>query len=177
MGAEVKNGWWRRNAIALCATALLLPITALIVAGNEWWERNQGRPAFATTAAAGDSIRWADAAWGPASITDETASYAADVPGGAKLVVVRVRVDPQAPGLACSIPVLRELGGGQRQWSSALSDIDWAYELPTSCESEDRAPFVVSVPFLVPDDADGPFGIEFTVVDELPGFLRLEAAL
>ena len=172
----MSRGWWRRNAVALVAVAALLPVTAGVIAGNEWWARNQSEPVFATTAQPGQEIDYAGATWGPAAATITAPGPDDDVPSGTRLVVVEVPVAPDAEGIGCLRPTLRELSGERRQWNDATSHVDWDYELDTFCDSESTGSFTLSLPFLLPDDAEGPFGVDIQVGDELPGFLRLVVA-
>ena len=170
------GGWWRRNALALVAVAVLLPVTGAVIAGNEWWAWNQARPVFATTAQPGDDIVFAGATWGPATAAITSPGPDDEVPSGTRLVVVEVPVAPDGEGIGCLRPTLRELSGEGRQWNDATSYVEWDYELDTSCDSESTGPFALSLPFLIPDDAEGPFGIDIQVGDQLPGFLRLVVA-
>jgi hypothetical protein len=165
--------WWRRNAVALAAVAVLLPVTALVIGGNEWWLVNQSRPVVPTTVPAGTGADWAGMRWGPATLRELPSDAEDGLPPGAKVVVVEVPVDPGGHPVACSAPVLRELDGAQRQWDDAASEVDWDYDRPTACVSDADGPYTVAAPFLIPGDAAGPFGVELTVVDELPAFLRL----
>lgn len=174
MGGVIPRRWGRRNALALGAVAILLPAAVLIPTAVEWWRWSQNDPLFPTTAAAGERVVWAGAAWGPATAVDETGTYADDAPSGTRVIVVELPVDAEGETPDCATPVLRELGGQGRQWDAAVTEVDWPYEQPTYCETGSEAPFTVAVPFLVPDDARGPFGVELTVPDQLPGFLRLE---
>jgi hypothetical protein len=169
----MSRGWWRRNAVALIAVAVLLPATTAIVVGYEWWGYHQSRPEIPVTVDAGATADFAGATWGPATAEPLTPGPSDEVPAGAKLVVVQVPVDPDGDVPVCASPSLRELGGEGRQWNEATADVDWDYELPTLCDSEATGPFTVSVPFLLPQDATGPFGVEFAVGDELPRYLRL----
>lgn len=168
----MSRGWWRRNAVALAAVAVLLPATGFVVTANEWWAINQSQPVFPTTAEAGARVMFADAEWGPASAEDWSAA-SVDLPPDAKVIVVEVPVDPGDATVACTAPVLRELGGAGRQWSEATYEVGWDDDRPTFCSSEVSGPFTIAVPFLLPADAEGPFGVDLTLGDELPGFLRL----
>jgi len=165
--------WWSRNALALTAVAVLAPVTGLMIIGNEWWGTYQAAPVFPTTVAPGDEISYAGATWGPATIHVRPDDPDSDLPEGTTVYVVEVPLDPDSGPVRCSPPTLRELEGGQRQWDDAVSFVDWDYERPTLCDSEAVGPFTIAVPFLVPDDAVGPFGVDFLLTDELPGFLRL----
>lgn len=168
--------WWRRNAVALGAVAVLLPLTAVVIGGSEWWLVNQSRPVLPHTVPVGASADWAGMAWGPATATELPADAGSELPAGARVIVVEVPVDPGGDPVACGTPMLRELSGAQRQWSDATAEVDWDYDRPTGCVSDADGPYTVAAPFLVPDDAVGPFGVELTVVDRLPGFLRLVVA-
>lgn len=164
--------WWRRNALALAAVAVLAPATGLVIIGNEWWGTYQAAPVFPTTVDPGEEISHAGATWGPATVRVRPDDPDVDLPEGTTAYVVEVPVDPDSAPVACSTPTLRELQGPRRQWDDAVSYVDWDYERPTLCDSEAVGPFTIAVPFLVPDDAVGPFGVDVVLADELPGFLR-----
>ncbi len=165
--------WWRRNAVALAAVAVLLPTTAAVVGGNEWWSANQADPVFPTTVDAGATVEYGGATWGPARWGTVAADTAADAPEGARAVVIEVPVDPHGRILSCSSPMLRETDGERRRWNNAIADVDWSYDRASSCPSDETTPFTIAVPYLVPDDATGPFSLELTVGDQLPGYLVL----
>lgn len=169
-------GWWRRNALALAAAAVLLPATAIVIGGSQWWAHYGEEPVFAHSVAAGAEERFAGAVWGPAKATTRPAGGEEDLPADARVVEVRVPVAPGERAVACIPPVLRELQGAQRQWDVAWAMAGTAYHPDefTSCAAERVDPYTVVVPFLVPADAVGPFGVEFTPRDELPRFLRLD---
>ena len=167
------RGWLRRNTAALIATAVLLPVTGLVVGADKWWDANQGAPVFATEVATGDQVTWAGATWGPATARWAQEDPAAGLPDGARVLLVEVAVDPKGRGILCATPQLQELTGAGRHWADAIGDLDWAYEQPSACSSELTTPFTIEVPFLVPDDVGGPLGVDFSLADQLPGFLRL----
>jgi hypothetical protein len=173
MGHPVTGRWWRRNAVALLAVALLLPTTAAVVGGNEWWAANQADPVFPTTVDAGATVDFGGATWGPARVGTAASDTADDAPAGARVVVIEVPVDPRGTILSCATPMLREAEGDGRRWSNALADVDWNYDNSSSCPSDEAVPFTIEVPYLVPDDATGPFGLELTLGDQLPGYLLL----
>ncbi len=181
------GAWWRRNALALVAVVLLLPLTAVVVGGNEWLDRNVGRPVFPDTRTAGEEPAFGGILFGPVEL-DETyvVPDGISVPAASRVVVARVRVDRLGTTRPCSVPLLTELDSG-REWSSASSEVGWRSVQPPLCPSELFVPvdpsgkptstiegrFWIEVPFLIPRDADGPFGIDIVVADELPGYLRL----
>ncbi len=169
----MSGGWWRRNAVALAAIAVLAPATALIIGGAEWWTYNSGRPVIPVTVEATEPTMFAGAEFGPATVVVDEA--AADLPAGSRVLVVSVPVDAGSTGVACLRPELRELSGAQRQWSDAVFTIDWeaAERRPTSCLSDLTGGYVLTVPFLVPDDVSGRLGVDIAIGDQLPRFLRL----
>jgi hypothetical protein len=173
MGAAVSRAWWRRNALALGAVVVLLPVTAAVITGYEWWFANQGKPQIPVTVEAGQVAEFGGATWGPATATIRDADTAEGLPTGAKVIVVEVPVDPGAEPPSCLSPTLTQLEGVAREWNNATADVDWDYDLPTSCSSDATGPFTVSVPFLVPDDVEGPLGIDIGVSGQTPRFLRL----
>jgi len=173
MGDTVSARWWRRNAAALVAVAVLLPTTAAVIGAGEWWGANQGRPSIPTTIEARETGDFAGATWGPVRIGTPSADALADAPEGTRVIVVEVPVDPHGTTVSCGIPLLRETGGAQRRWNDALTDLDAGSRNPSQCPSDATAPFTIEVPYLVPSDAVGPFGLELTLGDQLPRYLLL----
>jgi len=168
------RAWWRRNTVALVALVVLVPATALILGGWEWWKVNQQGSLFPAVAAAGAEVDFAGTTWGPATIEEVPAAPGADLPAGARVVHVTIPVEPGSAPPSCSSPMLREAEGAGREWADAVIDVDWDYEHPSSCYSEDPGPFTMVVPYLIPADARGPFVVDLAVADELPRFLRFE---
>ena len=173
MGA-VNPGWWRRNTLALVAAAVLVPAAAVVIGGNEWWDSYSSRPVFPQTVDPGSEAVFADADWGPATAAFVTPDPGADVPRNARVIEARVPLTPVNDPVACSTPVLRELQGQQRQWDEAAYEFSAEYDADTStlCPSDRTDPYTVVVRFLVPADAVGPFGFDFSPSDQLPRFLR-----
>lgn len=172
------SAWWRRNRRALLAVVILIPLTVGVAGGWEFWKRVQGRPTFAVTAAAGSTIDFDGITFGPATAA-EVSSPAIDLAPDSKVISVSVPVDRHGAATACSIPVLRELGGQGRLWEADHQLLRWDSSLYTFCPSDPKwdsfpdGPFTIDVPFIVPDDVSGELGVEFTLIDELPRYLRL----
>lgn len=175
MGPSVTPGWWRRNTAALVAVAVLVPSTALIVGGPDWWDEWRSHPIFPTTVAAGQSSEYAGASWGPVHVGTRVA--ADDLPEGTKVIDVEVPVDPGSEDLVCSPPTLRELRT-DREWSESTSELELDYDpgRTTLCGIDGGGPFTLAVSYLVPVDAVGPFGLDLVIADQAPGFLRLVVA-
>lgn len=172
------SGWWRRNRRAVIAVIILLPLTAGVAGGWEWWKRSQGRPTFAVVAPAGGTVDFGGITFGPAT-AQEIAVPDVDLPEDSTIIAVDVEIDRHGATTACSTPVLRELGGEGRLWEADMSKVGWDSDYDTLCpsdprqESFPRGPFSIDVPFVIPDDVVGDLGVEFLVVDELPSYVRL----
>jgi hypothetical protein len=166
------RGWWRRNAVALAAIAVLAPVTAGVIAVNEWSAYDLGHATKPISVEPGDSARYDGAQIGPASavFTD-----APGTPPGTRVVSATVLVAPGEEPISCVSPLLREAGGSGRQWSEASFDLEREYDpaRKTSCDSELPIRYSLTLEYLVPEDATGPFVIELSAADELPRFVSL----
>jgi hypothetical protein len=172
MGRVVTRAWWRRNAVALGAIVVLLPVTAAVITVNEWWGMNQAQPVFPTTVDAGATVDFGGATWGPVSVTETAPGPRDELPAGARLVTVEVPVDPHGVALGCSPPVLRDGEGAGRRFDNAANDVDWDYARSLGCDSERTGSYVLAAPFLLPADAVSGFVADLTLSDELPRYLR-----
>lgn len=165
-------GWWRRNAISLAAIAVLLPVTVGVIAVNEWSAYDLGHTTRPITVAAGESAAYAGATVGPAraAFMDDPAA-----PSGTRVVHATVLITPGREPLSCVSPLLRETGGQGRQWGedSLQLERDDDPMLKSSCDSELPIRYSLTLDYLVPDDATGPFLIELYTSDELPRFVSL----
>ena len=166
------HGWWRRNAAALAALVVLVPVTVGVIAANEWSDWDLGHPTKATTVDAGDSTIYGGATIGPASaeFTDD-----AGIPPGTRVVHATILITPGDEPISCLSPILRETGGAQRQWDEASFELDRDYDpsLKTSCDSELPIRYSLTLDYLVPADATGPFALELSTGDALPQYVRL----
>ncbi len=173
------RAWWRDNRTALLAVAVLIPVTAGVLGGWEWWKAAQaGRPTFAVTAEPGETVELAGATFGPGA-AEEIAVPGEDLPTGTKVIAVEIPVDRHGAATSCSIPVLRELSGSERVFEADHSALDWDYRRQVLCptdrdsDSFPDGPFSLEVPYLVPADVTGPLAVDLTVADELPRFVRV----
>lgn len=162
-----QRGWWRRNAVALVALAVLVPAT---FGGAAWWEwkyayPDSGKPLFAVEPGKSGTVDLEGATWGPAKAKVITDTSGLDVPEGAQLVLVGVDVDPtgnKAP--TCWSPTLVEQSTG-RTWETARGEIGLtsSSDEPDSCvptlEGETAEPYQLILPFIVPDEAEGPYWV------------------
>ncbi|MEW2459359.1 hypothetical protein [Microbacterium sp. K41] len=173
--APRRPSWWRRNAVALVALAVLAPVTAAAVGWQEWYQYF-GFGARAVTAITVDEDASADLAgaeWGPVRGGEIDDVSGLDVPDGTRLIAVAVPVDASTAGIGCETPKLVERATG-REWRPVrleiglLSDPDE----PETCLSAEAGEYELVVPFVVPDDAEGPFWVDVRPYDAGGSFLR-----
>jgi hypothetical protein len=164
------TGWWRRNAVALAAVAVLLPATVAVVAVQEG--SGAGGASHEIVVPLGESIEYSEATVGPAD-----AEFVDDplAPRGTRVVRVTVEVvpDPAEP-IACKKPLLREVSGLQREWEESSYELGRGYEELTFCSSDEIAPYSLVLDYVVPDDADGPFTVDVDSVAGWPVLARLQ---
>ncbi|MDQ0894306.1 hypothetical protein QFZ26_001861 [Agromyces ramosus] len=171
----VARGWWRRNAWPLAAVAALVPVTFGVIGWQEWDDYFSGHPSRAIVAQPRTSIDYAGAAWGPVEVVELAPLEGFEAPAGSRTLEVTVPVDPGSEPVTCLAPTLHEVGGAERQWDERTYDLGEAYDRGTwnSCAGSGTEPFAIVVPFVVPDDAVGPFALDVVVDGRLPEFLRL----
>ena len=170
-----RPSWWRSNLVALVALALLLPATAAAVGWQEWYQYFGfgARAVTPVSVADGDSAELADADWGPVRGGEIDDLSGLDVPEGTRLIAVAVPVDPSAEGVGCETPKLVEQSTG-REWQSVRLEIGlpWSSDEPETCVSDTTAPYEMILPFVVPEDVEGPFWVDVRPYDSGGAFLR-----
>lgn len=176
MGPAVTS-WWRRNAVALVALAVLVPATAVVTGFQEWNEYYGESPTRAVEVSPGETAALGVARWGNASLTTVPANdpRAEDLPDATRLVVARIVVDWDDEPPGCAAPILREATGDQREWSGAQNHLpSWepTADRGTFCSGEATQDYTLEVPFVVPESASGPFTIDLQVIGAEPDFLR-----
>ena len=168
----MSGAWWRRNALWLALVAVLAPLTAGVIAVNEWSEWDLGHATKPITVAAGGSASYAGARFGPARAEFTTDPAA---PPGSRVVSVTVLVEPGDQPIICPTPVLRETGSARRQWDEASFELerDFDADRTTFCSAEESLRYSLTLDYLLPEDAAGPFAIELQSGDALPQFLSM----
>lgn len=166
------RGWWRTNAVWLVTIVVLVPVTVGAIAVNEWSSFDLGHATKPISVDPGDSAPYDGARIGPASAEFTDAPGA---PGGTRVVSATVLVTPGDEPISCVSPVLREARGGGRQWSEASSDLDREYDpaLKMSCDPDLPIRYSMTLEYLVPEDATGPFVIELSAADAYPQYVSL----
>jgi hypothetical protein len=175
--------WLRQNWIGLVAVAVLLPATVGVTFSTQWNAYFSGRPSQPTTVASGETVEFANAQWrvtGTRRISAATAEGAhMDLPAGSDLVVVTVRVSPdagtEAPGCLVN---LEEFDGSavSRAWNDASTDpIDFRATEGTEsyCPPDATGAYLLESVFVVASDARDDLGLAVTVAGELPRYLSL----
>lgn len=167
--------WWRRNRAALIALAVLAPATALAISWQGWNEfyGYGARPVTPILVAADGEAELVGATWGPVRSAEIADLSGFDVPDGAKVIAVAIPVDSGAEGVTCESPVLVQKESG-REWESArweiglLSDSDE----PEYCTKNETGVYELIVPFVLPEDVDGPFWVDLWPQRAGGSFLR-----
>lgn len=119
MDDAVTAGWWRRNAVALGALVVLIPVGAWAFDTIEFGAvRNAQRSVpLGTETAIGD---WTFA---PPEITSVSPGDVG-APSGTDPVVVRIAVTPGDDEVACSAPLLIDPETGREWWPAR--DLGWS---------------------------------------------------
>jgi hypothetical protein len=158
------TGWWRANAVALGALAVLAPALIGVVAWNEWSKHDVGQSMHVE---AGATAMYSDARIGPAK-----AEYRDDplAPAHTRVVSVSLPIDPGDPAITCTPPQLREIGGAGRTWDAASYELDrgWDAQRPTSCVAEATEPYTMVIDYIVPEGASGVFAVELESAESWP---------
>lgn len=173
--AGPKRSWWRSNLVALVALVVLVPATATTVGYQEWYQ-HFGFGARAVTAVMvpdDESVERLGATWGPLRGGEVQDLSGLDVPDDTRLLAVAVPVDASAEGIACETPKLVEQSTG-REWRPVRLEIGLlsSSDEPERCLSAESGEYEMIVPFVVPDDAEGPFWVDVFLYDSGGEFLR-----
>lgn len=171
------GGWWRRNGAALVALAVLVPATALAVGWREWQEVYDD-PSQYTRAVQPDAdglIELGGAMLGPARSDTFTEADGFELPEGTKVVAVKIPVDNADLDnpIRCWWPTLVEQSTG-REWAEMSNELGLSGDpdSQTECDPTPTGPYDIIVPFIVPDDADGPFWLDIDPDDSKGAFAR-----
>lgn len=162
-GPSKAPSWWRRNLVALIAMVVLVPATAAAIGWQEWYQYfGFGARAFsAVEVAEGDTAELGGAIWGPVrgGVVEELTGL--DVPAGTRLIGVAVPVRASTAGIGCQMPTLVEQSTG-REWHSVRLEIGlpWSADEPETCISEEAGSYDLILPYVVPEDATGPFWVD-----------------
>lgn len=170
------SNWWRRNAAALGILAVLVPATVLTIGWREWHEvyDNAGRRTFAIEVPVDGTTELAGATWGPVRSGALEDLSGLDAPAGTRVIAAAIMVSPDGHDpVACMRPVLVEQSTG-RQWNEMRIELGFDYnpDEPTACVSDATEPYEIFVPFVVPDDAEGPFWVDVAPLGVGSTFVR-----
>lgn len=166
------TGWWRRNARPLIALAVITPLTFGVIGYQEWTSYFTGRPTQPITVPATERVEFAGAKWGPAAMLPFRMDQA---PSDAQVVATGFSVDAGDTELKCAPPVLREVGGLQREWTPSTFSLPLGLEgvdVEGTCRSDRMDRQGVITLFLLPLDAEGPFALDVDLNDADSRFVR-----
>ncbi|MFC4137681.1 MULTISPECIES: hypothetical protein [unclassified Microbacterium] len=166
-------GWWRTNRLALPAAIVLIPLTFGALTWNEWNEAYGPSSHPVRIVDDGETVHAAGATWGPARGGELKDVTGLDVPRGAIVLAAGVPVAPDDEGVGCDWPVLIEQGTG-RQWEPMRTEIglDFDPTEPESCSTSDVEPYELILPYVIPEDATGPFWVEIAAGDGYATVMR-----
>ncbi|RFA13710.1 hypothetical protein B7R21_07705 [Subtercola boreus] len=181
-----RRGWLRRNAFALAAIIVLVPLTLGITFSNEWVNYYSTRPSQPVVVDPGQSTDFAGTGWAIEG-TERISSTSpegreADLPGGSDLVVVTVSVTPRdldekGESPFCEVRLEeRDRGELARSWGSAEFepiDYDEPEGVESGCTTDRTAPYKFEAQFVVPSDTTEALALHLEVGDELPKYLSL----
>lgn len=172
------RGWWRRNGIALAASALLAGGLVWILTSTQYAEHYDYIASQPVHAATGETLELDGTTF---TLVDIERLYPSGLPrGGAGLrVTVDVAAEPGSPLPEGCLIRISESGGSHpdRWWyAEAFGSADF---LPvdateSSCPLEPTGDYTLAVPIIVPDDVDGTLTLEIQLTGSLPRYAALE---
>lgn len=172
----VRPSWWRRNALALVALALLAPSTAVTIGWQGWYEHyGYGMLPYKPILVEKKSdAEFIGATFGPirSGLIEDLSGL--DVPSDARLIAAAIPVHTGTTGVSCQVVLVQQATG--HEWRPARSEIGLPSNIdePEYCTTADTGDYELIAPFVLPDDVDGPFWVEIRSPGELSGgsFLR-----
>ncbi|SDM16136.1 hypothetical protein [Microbacterium azadirachtae] len=176
----IRRGWWRSNLLSLGVLAVLLPATVL---GIGWWKWDHafpgsGQPVWAVEPGKSGTVELQGATWGPVRSKEVADTSGLDMPPNAKLILVGVPVDPTGDkGPGCWSPKLVQKSTG-RVWLSARTELGllWNDDEPEDCvptlEGEKAERYELVLPYVVPDDVEGPFWVDLEPLSAKSKYVR-----
>lgn len=169
------TGWWRRNAAALVAVAVLAPLSFAAIAWEGWQDYHLHRSTIPIDVAPDATVEVLETTWGPIRASEIHDLAGLDVPSGSIVIVAAIPVAPHDAPPGCTAPTLVQQRTGIR-WGQARSELGVGYSAdePTACVTIDDAeyPYQLIAPFVVPADAEGPFWVEVAPIGAEPSVIR-----
>lgn len=167
--------WWRRNRLALIALAVLIPGTAAGIGWHEWHQFYgfEERPFQPIVVEPEHTAELVGATWGPIRGGEIEDISGFDVPDDATVIAVGIPVAAGTEGVSCAGPILVHQATG-REWRTARSEIGLLSDSaePELCLKSQKGDYELIVPFVVPDDVEGPFWVDVWPQEAGGSFLR-----
>lgn len=167
---------WRRNLLAFAVLGLIAVPAGWLAVQHERSQYSSFSGDHPVDGHEREATRFGGMAFGPVSTVTVDNENA---PPHTEVLQVTVAVDPGVFTANCGTPTLHEVGGQNRQW---IADRDNLLDLPydenrmVACDSA-TSPFEMTLHYIVPADAKGPFTLNVVVDRALPNYLRLPFTL
>lgn len=164
-------GWWRRNRLPLAALVVLTMLTPVVYAGNSLRQRRDQTASDPIVVDVGQTANYGAATVGPATAMFGTDD---DAPADTRVIVATIAMS-DASSLDCFDPRLVETGGAQRTFTSTTRlRSDDEFRAPTNCLLGGGDAYELSLTYIVPRDAAGPFVITLESTTELPRYVEFK---
>lgn len=173
MGRVVsRRGWWRTNALSLGILVVLLPASALSIGWHDWTVAQTAFDRrFPVVAEDGETVELSGATWGPirSAVIYDTSGMTPPPNTRVIAVAIPVEIDPADP-VRCDRPLLIQQSTG-RQWNEMSYELGLDYDSTdyVDCPYDATDDYEMIVPFVVPEDVEGPFWVDLVPYDEIGG--------
>jgi len=180
--------WFKYNAIALVAVAVLTPVTIAVTFSTEWSSFLTTRATQPIEVATGRVADFAGAEWRVADTeripAESRGGVEAGLPAGSDLVLVTVEVDPgnisaENKSSFCNVRLGEYEGSSDtavRSWGDAtFSAIDYRSPegVESGCTPDIVEPYTFISTFVIADDASDDLAVLLEVPRQLPRYLLL----
>lgn len=178
--AIASRGWWRTNLAAVVVTLILAVTTVVFTSYKEWSDYFGYRAVQPVTVDESAPIDFGGATWRvePAAWLTAAEKSSLTLPPSTEVVLVRVWVEPTAIVPPGCLVELQESGGSSptrvfSPTSDFTIDLDVTPGAVAYCPTDAAGPYLLEVPFVLPNTVDGDLTLQVSVAEELPRFLSI----
>lgn len=165
------RSWWSRNWLSLVVLGVLVVVTPAVVIGNSVRQERSTSPTEGVVVDRGRSAEYGGATVGPVTATFDNDE---DAPPNTRVVRATIELD-DASSLFCLDPTLSETTGNRRNFGSTTLLLSGdEVRATTACSAAAGDTYQISLTYIVPTDATGPFVIDFVSPDALPRYLEFK---